>query len=213
MSYTSADQEWSQQQNCINWTNTSLDPYCCLCWLKDNFNNGLPVLCKWDHYNYAFSPRTHSKDYKKRLDSEKQKTNLQQFASLKLNTTELPAACLCCPTIIQPYRKKPTVLKQLLVRALGSKNVACEPAIGGWKSMGVDQNWRCGWNKRQGTWVAYLQIALSLLSHQCACKEDCVLHSFHISQGWTSPFWGQNTNIFQFTEDFVNSYRHKKLSG
>lgn len=179
------------------------DPACCPCWLEDNFNNGLSVLCKRDRYNYAFSPRIHSKDYKKRLDSEKQKPNFQQFASLKLNTTEFSTACLCYPTIIQPYHKKPTVLKQLLVRALGSKNVACEPAMGGWKSMGVDQNRRCGWNKRQGTWVAcYLQIVLSLFSHQCACKEDYVLHSFHISQGWTSPFWSQNTNIFQFTEAF-----------
>uniref|UniRef100_A0A8D0G1E4 Cilia and flagella associated protein 100 n=1 Tax=Strix occidentalis caurina TaxID=311401 RepID=A0A8D0G1E4_STROC len=91
------------------------------------------------HYNYAFSPRTHSKVYKKRLDSEKQKPNLQQFDSLKLNTTEFPTACQCCPTFIQPYHKKPTVLKQLLVRALGSKNVACEPERERMKTMKIHE--------------------------------------------------------------------------
>lgn len=198
MSYNSADQEWSQQQNRINWSNTSLDPACCLCWLKDNFNNCLSVPRKWDHYNYAFSPKIHSNNYK-----ETKNLSFEWFASLKLNTTELPAACLCCPTVLQPYHKNQKLLQHCGLRTLGTKNVAHEPVMGGWQSVGLDQNRRCEWNKKQGTWVAcYLQIGLSLLFHQCVCK-NCVLRSFHISHGRTCVFWGSEHKHFQLYWNFV----------
>lgn len=129
----------------------------------------------------------------KRLESEKQKNNLQQFANLKWKATKLCKVCLCYPTIIQAYCKKSTMLKQLLGRALVSKNVACELVTGGWKT------WV--WI-RTGNWVeketrdlvllAISRFVLLLLSHQFMCKEDCILHNFRVRQGWTSPFGGQN---------------------
>lgn len=139
----------------------------------------------------------------KRSESEKQKNNLQQFANLKWKATEFCKVCLCCPTTIHAYCKKSTMLKQLLGRALVSKNVACELLTGGWKSMGVDQNWWLGGKRDKGLGLlAGSKFVLLLLSHQFRCKEDCVLHSFHTRQGWTSPSGGQNIGVFQINGAF-----------
>lgn len=139
----------------------------------------------------------------KRLESEKQKNNLQQFANLKWKAIEFCKVWLCCPTIIQAYCKKSTMLKQLLGRALVSKNVACGLVTGGSKSMGVDQNWWLDGKRDKGLGLlAVSKFVLLLLSHQFICKEDCVSHSFHTRQGRTSPIGSQNINVFQFNGAF-----------
>lgn len=50
--------------------------------------------------------------------------------------------------------------------------------------MGVDQNWCLGGKRDKGLRLLSLsKFVLLLLSHQFTCKEDSVLHSFHIRQG------------------------------